>query len=140
MPDVDALAWVTALALAFAGLVVLLLGIRMFRDGKGPDAGPQALAGAALVAAAASLPFALEEVAGAVGALDGLASAEAAVITFAAAMAVFAGANAALSLRLILLERRRDGVLFLVAGVAAAGLAVLLILTLAGVSGAGGGA
>jgi hypothetical protein len=131
MPDVDLLTYAAAVALAACGLLVLVLGLRMFRDGKGPDALPQTLAGAALIATALALPFAIEDAIGdAADAVSGLGAAGAGSLLFAAAVLLFASANGALSLRLILLERRRDGVLFFMAGLAAAVLAILLILQL----------
>ncbi len=131
MPDADALTYASAAILAVSGLLVLILGLRMFRDGKGPDAGPQSLAGLALIATGLALPFAVEDAAaGVADAIDGLSAAGAGTLVFIAAAVLFAAANAALSLRLVLLERRRDGVLFMVAGVTAAVLATLLILQL----------
>lgn len=136
MPDADALTYVSGAVLAVSGLMVLILGLRMFRDGKGPDAGPQSLAGLALIATGLALPFAVEDATGGLAdAIDGLSDAGAGTLVFIVAVVLFAVANAALSLRLVLLERRRDGVLFLVAGMATAVLATLLILLLAGATG-----
>lgn len=108
------------------GVLVLVLGVRMFRDGKGSDAMPQSVAGASLVVAAAALPFA------AAGTSFTLPSLGAGQVVLGGALLLFAAANTVLSLRLVLLERRRDGIAFLVAGLAAALFGLLLLFQLTG--------